>query len=363
MVNTALACAFVFTMNGTAFPSAVPKDLPFQQVELSKNVSQLLRSNSGHYWKTAADTNKLGDLANYIQEKGTINGDPHLGNFSVIPVTTKKGKQELKFLNIDFDDGGRGPFALEFARYVAVAKASSKTIKVKDICNAYLGGLRGEKMTEPTTIRDAEEISMADYEVKRAKYVKKRVSGNAFKMIEGEIEKWEGRPNIADVSAVLKDYTVLDIAKRPMDRGGSLDSQRLWVLVKDKEGKQRILELKEYQETSLVSYQTQPDMNERVTELFDTYWRKSDPSSYSLAKVLDRTYWVREKKVTVLEYQDKIQEDEARIYIANLIGRFQARQEQGAKYAAKIEQDPARFKAAIKSFIKEYLGVASGAME
>ncbi|WP_413290864.1 DUF2252 family protein [Bdellovibrio sp. HCB337] len=364
MASTVLACALVFTLNGTAAQSVGPKDIPFQQVELSKNISQLLRSNSGHYWKTAAtDVSRLGDLSNYIQEQGTINGDPHLGNFSVIPITSKKGKEELKFLNIDFDDGGRGPFALEFARYVAVGKASSKDIKVKDLCNAYLSGLRGEKMKEPATIRDAESITSAEYAELRTKYVQKRVSGNKFKEIPGEIEKWDGHPNKEDVSAVIKNYEVLDVAKRPMERGGSLGSLRLWVLVKDKSGNKRILELKEYQETSLAEYQAQPEMNHRVADLFETYWRKTDPSSYTLEKVFDRVYWVREKKVTVLEYQDKVQEDEARIYIANLIGRFQARQAEGAAYLAKIEKDPTRFKEAVKAFIKDYLGTATAAME
>lgn len=357
MVKTALACSLVFNLLEPSI-SSVSKPLAFKQVEQSKNVSQLLRSNADHYWSTVRDPKNLKDLANYVQEQGIINGDPHLGNFSVVPVKSKKGKPELKFLNIDFDDGGRGPFALEFARYVAVAKASSGAIKVKDMLNAYVEGLRGKKMTEPDSINAAENMKIADYEKARAKYVSKRMLDSRFKYKEGEIEAWQGRPNIDDVAAVFKDMKVLDVAKRPMERGGSMDSVRLWVLVQDKSGSHRIFELKEYLDTALTQYSRQPEMQERLDGLFDTFWKKTDPSSYTVSKVLDKTYWVREKKVEILEYADKAAEDEGRIYIANLIGRFQGRQAEGAAYLAKIEKDPELFKETVKNFVRDYLAGA-----
>lgn len=362
MLKSAFVYTFVLALTSTMIASGGAHAEELTQIDQSKNVSQLLRSNAGHYWATVRDNSKLKDLANYIQEQGVINGDPHLGNFSVIPVFSKKGKQELKFLNIDFDDGGVGPFALEFARYVAVAKASSKNIKIKDIVTAYVNGLRGQKVESPATIEEAEEVTMEAYEAQRVKYVQKRVVGDKFKMIPGEIEQWNGRPNRDDIAAVIGN-SVLDVAQRPMERGGSKDSLRLWVLVKDKAGKVRIIELKQYQETALAKYQEQPEMGERIANLFNIYWVKTDPRSYALVGILDVAYWMREKKVNVLEYADKAQEDEARLYLANLIGRFQGRQEQGAAYLAKIEKDPNRFKEAVKTFIKDYLGVAAGAME
>jgi len=361
-MSAVIACTMVFSLLGT--PAGVaPKALAFQQVELSKNTSQLLRSNAGHYWVTVKDVSFLGDLVKYTEEHGIINGDPHLGNFSVIPVTSKKGKPELKFLNIDFDDGGRGPFALEFARYVAVAKASSGAIKVRDILAAYLSGLHGKKIDEPTSIKDAEAIPMAQYEEARAKYVAKRVLNKKFKYTPGEIEVWQGKPDINDIAPLFDGVTVLDVARRPMERGGSLDSLRLWVLTKDSSNVLRIVELKEYNETALVSYSLQPEKYDRVNGLFDTFWKKSDPNSYKLVDVKDMTFWAREKKVEVLEYADKAAEDEGRLYIANLMGRFQARQAKSATYIAKIDKDPEFFKEAVKNFVRKYLELAEAAQQ
>lgn len=363
MITTALTCALVFTLGGSEAVTPLSTRPVFKQVEQSKNVSQLLRSNAGHYWATVRDAAKLKELAEYVHEQGVINGDPHLGNFSVIPVSGINSKPGLKFLNIDFDDGGRGPFALEFVRYVAVAKASSNDIKVKDLFDAYLRGLRGDKMEEPLSIRSAVNLSMDSYDSQRIAYVQKRVQGSSFKLKAGEIEKWEGRPYKEDIAAVLSGYKVLDVAKRPVERGGSMDSLRLWVLVTDKSGNQRILELKEYQETALSEYSSQSGMKERVAELFDVYWEKIDNASYTVEKILDRTYWVREKKVEVLAYKSKIEEDEARVYIANLIGSVQGRQAEGPKYLAKIEADPERFKDAVKTVVKDYLTAAAEVME
>jgi hypothetical protein len=345
-------------------PFAVaPKAMAFEQVELSKNTSQLMRSNVGHFWGTAKDVTFLGDLAKYTQEQGIINGDPHLGNFSVIPVTSKKGKPELKFLNIDFDDGGHGPFALEFARYVAVAKASSGAIKVKDILTSYLDGLHGKKMEEPASVKAAEAITIEQYEIARAKYVAKRILNERFKYTPGEIEPWQGSPDILNIVALFHDVRVLDVARRPMERGGSLESLRLWVLIEDPSGVHRIVELKEYNETALVNYTLQPEMQERVNGLFEVFWRKTNPSSYKLVAILDKTYWMREKKVEVLEYVDKAAEDEGRLYIANLVGRFQGEQPEAASYIAKIDKDPEFFKEAVKNFVRKYIELAEAAIK
>ena len=138
-MSTVLACALVFNLSVPLVPQgSIPDAFGFKQVELSKNVSQLLRSNADHIWSYNRDPRVLGDLVNYTDPYGTISGDPHLGNMSVIPVQTKSGQNVMRFLNVDFDDGGKGPFALEYARFVLVAKASSKDIRAKDLFNAIL---------------------------------------------------------------------------------------------------------------------------------------------------------------------------------------------------------------------------------
>lgn len=166
-MTSVIACALVFSLNTTPAATAAlakPEPLQFKQVENSKNLSQLLRSNADHCWTYNRDTRVLKDLANYLDAEGTISGDPHLGNMTVIPVQNAKGKTEMKFLNVDFDDGGHGPFVLEFARFVTVARASSKDIKFRDMLNAYFAGLRGKEMATPKRIAKAEQVSIEDYE-------------------------------------------------------------------------------------------------------------------------------------------------------------------------------------------------------
>lgn len=346
----------------SAQPSNQLPKTSFQQVEQSKNASQLLRSNSSHFWRLSRDPKTLKDLASYVQEHGIISGDPHLGNFSVIPVKNKNGVTKLKYLNIDFDDGGRGPFALEFAAFVAIAKASSDQIQIRDLFKAYLSGLHGEKMPLPKPIKKAEDFPLEEYESLRTAYVKKRVSGDRFKYKEGEIEVWDGSPSRQSIASALRDHTILDVAKRPVERGGSKDSLRLWLLARDPSGDLRILELKEYQEPSLAQYRPQAKADQRVRELFTHYWKDNDPSSYSLVRISGQTYWLREKKVEVLEFKNKSQEDEARLYLANLMGRQHLRQAKGPKYLEQIDTDPERFKEAVKVFVRGYLGLASAAL-
>jgi len=338
--------------------------LEFKQVSEVKNISQLMRSNAPHFWEYSRNPNNLGDLAKYLDAEGIIYGDAHLGNTSVIPVKSTRGESHLRFLNIDFDDGGKGPFALELARFVAVAIASSKNLRVEDLVEVYFRGLQGQEMTKPSPIVQAENMSMQEYEGLRSAYVNKKMTDGHFKYKAGEIEKWNGRPNIQDIAPLFSGTKVIEVAKRPVDRGGSAEAGvRLWVLTQDAAGAFRISELKPYADTALSEYSTQAAPQARVRDLHETYWQGIDPASYTLVNLQGTPYWLREKKVEVLEYQDNDQEDRGRYYIANLIGLTQARQEAGPGFLKKIEKDPTRFKDAIKMFVKEYEALATGAEE
>lgn len=333
-------------------------DFIFQQVAESKNLSQLVRSNAPIFWDYSRQAKNLKQLAEYTRHEGLISGDAHIGNYSVIPVKTKDGRQALRYLNIDFDDAGRGPFALEFANFVAMAKAASKDLKVQEMVHAYILGLRGERLPVPKLISRAEHLPFKDYETLRQAYVDRKHDGKKFKYKAGEIEAWNGSITAQDIAPLFKGAKILDIARRPLERGGSVDSLRLWVLVREPAGTTRIFELKEYQDTALSYYRRQADAPERVQELQDLYWRGVDPSSYSLVNVKAMTFWLREKKVEVLTYEKSSQENEARLYVANLIGQTQGRQNEGPAYLAKILEDRNGFKEAVKDFVHGYLDLA-----
>ncbi len=158
--------------------------------------------------------------------------------------------------------------------------------------------------------------------------------------------------------------TVIDVAKRPLERGGSLVAgERLWVLIQNQDGTYHIKELKPYVDAALTKYLSQADPYERVEDLRRIYWPGINPSIYGLVEVSGKKYWIREKKVEVLSYKNRAEEDEARIYMANIIGLTQAQQQDGPKLLEGISKDPERFKDAVKKYVKDYLGLAGLSME
>lgn len=334
----------------------------FVQIAESKNVSQLVRSNSNHFWTHARDPRNLGDFAVFTREKGVIAGDPHLGNFSVIPTADAQGRRSMRFLNIDFDDAGRGSFALDFARLLIASKAVTSGIKTGRMVEAYVAGLRGEESPLPRPVEKALSLPIEKYDRQREKYVEKRVERGRFRHEPGEIEPWTGSPGLNEVRASLKGLEVLDLALRPKERGGSADGLRLWVLVRDRDGHDRILELKQYQETGLIKAHPQLPAEARVRELHEHLWPGMDGASYRLIEVEGRRFWLREKKVTVLEYASEKEGIEGMLLIANRLGLLHGRQAEGPDFLRRILRDPEAFADALKDFAKSYLKLADRAM-
>jgi hypothetical protein len=354
----ALLLSLTFTAGSAG--AAAPQ---FEQVEESNNLSQLLRSNAPYFWQYAAKKSNLGSLAGFLQGEGVISGDPHIGNFSVVPARALNGTTSLQYLNIDFDDGGTGPFALEFAAFVAIAKASSKDITVKDLTASYIAGLQGRRVPVPAAITRALAVPLADYEKSRQAYVAKKIQGNVFKYKAGDLEAWTGSPGKSEVEALFPGVQVLDVARRPVERGGSMDGLRLWVLAADAGHGLHIFELKQYVDTGLKFYETQASPQNRIQSLYRLYWPGLDPKAYGLVSLQGTFFWLREKKVELMDYAQKTEEDEVRIYVANQIGFFQRGQPQASGYVAKVLGRSDDFRDAVKDFVKTYLDVAKDTLK
>ncbi len=95
----------------------------FDQVEVSKNLSQLIRSNTPHYWTYMKHRADLSSLKQYLPFEGIVGGDPHMGNFTVLPLKQVGGSRQMRYVDIDFDDAGRGPFVLDIIRYLIASKS------------------------------------------------------------------------------------------------------------------------------------------------------------------------------------------------------------------------------------------------
>jgi hypothetical protein len=305
-MNLRTPLTLFFTVFLMTFPALAKKSnssLGLEQMKESKSLSQLIRSNTKNYWswmKREVPSNP--DIQEWLGFEGTILGDPHLGNFGVSLVVSKSGAtQELRFVPIDFDDVGEGPFVLDLARYVVATEAITSDIKKQDIVDAYVDGLSHpfQVLTNPTKeVKQALRLKIAEYfhqlEGKIEKNLKK--DGNEFDWKTGDLEPYSGVISKEDIEDKISGVEVLSLAHKVIDRGGSKDAERIWVLVQFKQsGRKTIFELKQWQVPGLTEYQTQPNFAQVLRDAYTYFWPDLESSTYSLLSFDGNPYWLREK--------------------------------------------------------------------
>jgi len=338
----------------------------FDQVELSKNLSQLIRSNTPHYWGHMKDGADLARLKPYLPFKGTIAGDPHMGNFAALPLRAIGGSRKMKFVNIDFDDAGRGPFVLDLVRYLIAVKAITGQVKKRPLEESYLAGLAGKASKPPKEVRSLLTMPVADYDEMVTKYAKKKSSRHGFEFKAGELKRFKGEVDPSTIERLFTTETIVDLAIRPTERGGSRGQLRIWILAEDKNARRRIVELKQYSKPAIAEYQSQPSVREWLTEVRRSFWPGLDGSSYDLIKLAGAgLFWIREKHVSLIDlpYSSNAGRDIAflealAIYDANVLGLAHGRQAQAAPYRAAVEQDREAFHDAMEAVARAYLEIA-----
>jgi len=342
-----------------------------EQLSTSTSLSQLIRSNTKHYWNwIRARVQDDDSIQKWLSYEGIIMGDPHLGNFGPSLVLSKKtNSPELKYVVIDFDDMGRGPFILDLARFVVATEAITSKVKKQDIVDAYVEGLAdpdADLSGAPSQIQKALDTDVSDYYSQLEDKVDKDTKGDVFKLKDGELEAYDGPVQKSDVEKILGDVKVLDLAKKIIDRGGSKDSIRLWALVEFTEGGRRsIIELKEWQEPGLAQYEDQPSFASVLKQGYDVFWPGLATSSYELTTVAGTQFWVREKKLSMVDIpysvnkdsEEKFIEDDA-VYTARALGQIHGRQAAGQEFLKAIQNSKngnRDLKEAIEPYIREYL--------
>ena len=213
----------------------------FQQVADSKDLSQLVRSNTVHYWTTMKNNVDLSGLKPYLGYEGMLAGDPHAGNFAVLPLRAIDGSRKMRYVNVDFDDAGRGPFVLDFIRFVIASKATDSEIKRRPQEKAYIKGLSGKEVDPPKKVRDLLDMPVSQYDAMATDYLRKRSSDLGFVFKEGEIQPYTAKIDRASIERVLRGVKVIDIGIRPLERGGSAGELRIWVLIEAADTKRRIM--------------------------------------------------------------------------------------------------------------------------
>lgn len=337
--------------DGVAFPQS------------SSVLSKWLRSNVGDYWRFARENSVL---SNYASSVGVVVGDAHLANFAPIPVKGADGTSSMAYLDIDFDDAGEAPFALDLLRLVATSKATKLEVKTKDMVAAYIKGLRNEPVEAPAEIRQYLNMSADDYRKLLSDDLDSKTNSQGFKMKPGKIEKYEGPLTRADLQAMVPtDVTVLDIASRPVDDGGNLGGERIWIYGKDSSGLRRLFELKAYSPTELSAYQTQREMTSWAWLVRNTLWSHVATGEYELAsRGSHGIYWFREKKLTLIDipYSSNDKSDvnlvkRLAVYDAFVLGNLHASQPSVSalrdQLSTAAEQEA--FAEAIKLAAKAYL--------
>ena len=148
----------------------------FDQVKASRDLSQLIRSNTPQYWNYMRRRADLSSLKRYLPFEGLLAGDPHMGNFSVLPLKQVGGSRQMRFVDIDFDDAGHGPFVLDFVRYLIASKSIRKQIKKRPLEKSYLAGLAGKQLKPPKKVQSLLAMPVAKYDAMVADYAKKNSS-------------------------------------------------------------------------------------------------------------------------------------------------------------------------------------------
>jgi hypothetical protein len=338
----------------------------FDEVEASKNLSQLIRSNTPQYWTYMKHQADLSSLKHYLAFEGMLAGDPHMGNFTVLPLKRVGGSRQMRFVNVDFDDAGRGPFVLDIVRYLVATKSISGQIKKRPLEKSYLAGIAGKELDPPKEVQALLDMPVSHYDDMVTQYAEKKSSKDGFVLKPREIEAYTAKIARSTIEHLFTAEKVIDLAIRPEERGGSVDQLRIWVLVEDKNSRRRIVELKQYAQPATANYRPQPPVHEWLNEVRQTFWPGLDGSAYDLIDLPGAgLFWIREKHVTLIDvpYSSEKSSDIAfldalAIYDANVLGLAHGRQAQAAPYRAMVEKDAEALHDATGPVAKAYLEVA-----
>ena len=289
--------------DGLAFPQS------------SDVLSKWVRVHVADYWSFARQ-NSL--LASY-PASGVVMGDAHLANFGPLPVQIQGGAVEMRYLDIDFDDAGHAPFALDFLRLVITSKATKESVKIKEMVEGYVKGLRGETVAAPSEINPFLTMSLDDYRKSMDEDLDGKTSSGSFKLKAGKIEAYKGTLTRAELQTLVPQITVSDVASRPEVDSENAGSSRIWIYGKDKLGLRRLFELKAYAPTALSAYQPQLEKAAWSADVRQSLWPDVARGEYELIDLPGRgSFWLREKKLTLIDVPYSSKDKSALLYVRHL---------------------------------------------
>lgn len=323
-----------------------------------------LRTNPRHYW---AFSRRLADGAPAerapLFAEGLIAGDFHYQNLAA-----RRADGRLKIDFMDLDDGGRGPFVFDFARFLVTARAIDRKLDEGVLVDAYTRGLRGKKDDKPARLADVTRLTAKKIAKRDREFLEKNTDGDALNFARLELtrreESTERERALIDGTAAelgrIFDAAVLSAASRRRADGGSQGFLRVWALLRG-EGGARIFEAKELGEPALGFWSPQKDAAERLPELMDVYWGERS-ADYGILKNGGRNFWFRPRAKKHFRTDLPAEGDRAgrrrleaeMAYFANYLGRRHGAQEAAAPYRRLVEESPEAFREALRDFAEAH---------
>ena len=312
------ACAQMFGSKKTSPVEKVEADAPHVEVKTSidsDKLTKLARSNAPQSWawfKVNADNYLPKSLFKF---QGMIDGDPHNGNYGPVVVNGK-----VKWKSLDYDDAGTGPFILDYAKLLIAIKAvdSVKKVKASTLMNLYLRGLRGEAFDAPPIISEFLNMSAAEFrnlEVKKAgKFsVGDRLLNDGEKSTKITDKKLHNLIMETFRRSLPEGSEILDVGGREKVGGGSgsVDGEggvlRFIGLVKGKDGRNSLYELKQDSDSGVGNYQTQTVTLQEVLN-FNVLGKNSNDTNFQEVHINidgDKTFVLRPKPLYFYDYANK----------------------------------------------------------
>lgn len=354
-----------------AFPTPNPLAVTEQWRPTAGNLFSAVRANASHNWAYFREIEPhLTTLKKAFSIQGVAIGDFHILNIGDIELSNGTRKIGL----IDVDDGGHASLFADFTRAAISNQVSPYKIPLKDFWNAYLSGLKGEKIDKPKLIVDVLGYSHKDYLKRNDDYVSSLIDGKKFSAKAGvlSIESTDSftqnmyNQSLPAFKQALGKSEILAVGARLKSTGGSQGVPRYWFLIRNKAGDKKVIEFKALAAPAMSMYRIQPPQAERITALIETY--RPQKTTYGMYQFLDAgkyKFIARERLKGFLEFdpegavtaKDAERGREVYQYLANRAGTWHAQQGYGDElYKALTVNEEAAF-AEFQKIISDYISL------
>jgi hypothetical protein len=344
---------------GSLFGTKNPP-IAYQEVKVaisSNKLTKLARSNAPQSWAWFKERAYDFLPDSILKHIGNIEGDPHNGNYGPTLVDGK-----VKWRSLDYDDGGTGPYILDFAKFLIAVKAvdTVKKVKASDLWQVYQRGIQGKDYKNPPQ-RVTELLDMTPEQFRNLE-VKKALKFSTGDRLMNDGDKSSKITDQKTYDLVMQVFSrqlpeglrVLDVGGREKEGGGSgsVDGEggalRFIALVKGKDGRNTLYELKEDANSGIENYQRQ-DVSLQDILNFHVIGEGKTDLNYQEVNVNidgDRRFVLRPKPLYFYDYANKSstrsQYDEfaeLSLYNAWYKGHIVSLQKNAPQYLKIIEAD------------------------